>query len=404
MFDSCSHLFWWHPRAIWRARYERGTRRVLGAWALVSIASIVAGPFTADWNGIPIKIGPLTLNLSFYPPLTLCLLLVLWVGPFWGIVPAYLTSFVIAVQKGMPLMTSAVFSLATPITLLVLWNLMVMLEVTPSLKTWLDLARFAVVSLVATGASSIGALVWNYHNHLQFSNALAVWEGWVLGDFVQVVIIVGALLHCCHNPVQRWLASQVRVAPQESLNTRFFIAMFLLVFVVMITVGGTAASLFLSSLNATEARETIALSILHKTLSEAVFFVGFYAFVFMVSVIVFSSTLGSQVQRCLRDIAERKRIQEEREKLICRLQDALSKVRILSGLLPICANCKKVRDDKGYWNQIETYIRDHSEAQFSHGICPECMQKLYPEFCTPPDTDTGAGQRFRRCDDRNVCS
>ena len=59
------------------------------------------------------------------------------------------------------------------------------------------------------------------------------------------------------------------------------------------------------------------------------------------------------------------------------LQKALSEIKTLSGLLPICASCKKIRDDKGYWNQIELYIRDHSEAEFSHGICPPCAEKLY---------------------------
>ncbi len=81
------------------------------------------------------------------------------------------------------------------------------------------------------------------------------------------------------------------------------------------------------------------------------------------------------------DITERKMEEMERERLIQELRDALSQVRKLSGMLPICASCKKIRDDKGYWNQIEAYIRDHSEAEFSHGICPECMKKLYPEFC-----------------------
>jgi len=63
-----------------------------------------------------------------------------------------------------------------------------------------------------------------------------------------------------------------------------------------------------------------------------------------------------------------------------RLEAALSQIKTLSGLLPICAACKKIRDDQGYWNQIENYIRDHSEARFSHGICPECARKLYPEL------------------------
>ncbi len=81
-----------------------------------------------------------------------------------------------------------------------------------------------------------------------------------------------------------------------------------------------------------------------------------------------------------REMAERKRAEKEKESLIGELQDALSKVKLLSGFLPICASCKKIRDDKGYWRQIETYIRDHSEAEFSHSICPECAKKLYPEF------------------------
>lgn len=62
------------------------------------------------------------------------------------------------------------------------------------------------------------------------------------------------------------------------------------------------------------------------------------------------------------------------------LEDALSEVKLLSGFLPICASCKKIRDDKGYWNQIETYIQQHSEAEFSHSICPDCIKKLYPRF------------------------
>ncbi len=76
-----------------------------------------------------------------------------------------------------------------------------------------------------------------------------------------------------------------------------------------------------------------------------------------------------------RDITERKRSEEERERLIHELQVALEKVRTLRGLLPICAWCKKIRDDKGYWEQVETYIEHHSDALFTHGICPECLNK-----------------------------
>jgi hypothetical protein len=72
--------------------------------------------------------------------------------------------------------------------------------------------------------------------------------------------------------------------------------------------------------------------------------------------------------------------EEAKGKLVTDLQEALAQVKQLSGFLPICSSCKKIRDDKGYWTQIEAYIRDHSQAEFSHGICPECAKKLYPEL------------------------
>ncbi len=80
------------------------------------------------------------------------------------------------------------------------------------------------------------------------------------------------------------------------------------------------------------------------------------------------------------DISRRKRIEQEREKLILDHMDALSRIKTLSGMLPICSSCKRIRDDEGYWTQIETYINEHSEAEFSHGLCPECAQRIYPQF------------------------
>lgn len=90
-------------------------------------------------------------------------------------------------------------------------------------------------------------------------------------------------------------------------------------------------------------------------------------------------------QRCGRlwhhtDITERKRAEGEKAKLVADLTEALAQVKKLSGFLPICASCKKIRDDQGYWRQVEEYIREHSEAEFSHGICPECAKRLYPDF------------------------
>ena len=85
------------------------------------------------------------------------------------------------------------------------------------------------------------------------------------------------------------------------------------------------------------------------------------------------------------EIKERKHAQIEKDNLIVELKDALSEVKALSGLLPICASCKNIRDDSGYWNQIEEYIRERSEAEFSHSLCPKCAKKLYPEVFNEKD-------------------
>lgn len=81
-----------------------------------------------------------------------------------------------------------------------------------------------------------------------------------------------------------------------------------------------------------------------------------------------------------RDITRRVQLEKQRTTLIADLREAMASIKSLKGLLPICASCKKIRDDKGYWSQIEVYISEHSEAEFSHGICPDCARRIYPDL------------------------
>ncbi|MBU4011569.1 MAG: PAS domain-containing protein, partial [Proteobacteria bacterium] len=87
------------------------------------------------------------------------------------------------------------------------------------------------------------------------------------------------------------------------------------------------------------------------------------------------------------EITERKQVEEV-------LQKVLDDIKTLHGIIPICMNCKNIRDDRGCWNQLEIYVRDHTEAQFSHGLCPECTNKLYPDLDLdegePPENKGGA--------------
>jgi len=85
-------------------------------------------------------------------------------------------------------------------------------------------------------------------------------------------------------------------------------------------------------------------------------------------------------QRTLLELAERTLVQKEHDRTIGELRRALDGIKVLRGLIPICGSCKRIRDDDGYWNEIESYVRDHSEAEFSHGLCEQCAKRLYPEY------------------------
>lgn len=85
------------------------------------------------------------------------------------------------------------------------------------------------------------------------------------------------------------------------------------------------------------------------------------------------------LDRSIRYSMERRRAELVRDKLISDLRDAVTEIKTLNGLLPICSSCKRIRDDGGYWNQLETFIKEHSQAELSHSICPTCAKQLYPD-------------------------
>lgn len=103
---------------------------------------------------------------------------------------------------------------------------------------------------------------------------------------------------------------------------------------------------------------------------------------FEVSVFPLDGPHGAPAGRMLtvRDVSASHQAEKEREQLIVELRAALAKVKKLSGLLPICSHCKKIRDDQGYWHHVETYVSTHTDADFSHSLCPSCIRELYPQY------------------------
>jgi len=122
------------------------------------------------------------------------------------------------------------------------------------------------------------------------------------------------------------------------------------------------------------------------------FFPGIAIWTSHAMTIVFSTLVGTLAgylmlrnyrtlnQLAMQELAERTRLQAEHARSIKELRDALDSIKVLRGLIPICGSCKRIRDDEGYWSEIESYVRDHSEAEFNHSLCEECAKRLYPEF------------------------
>ena len=104
--------------------------------------------------------------------------------------------------------------------------------------------------------------------------------------------------------------------------------------------------------------------------------IGLAISVFMLSGMALVSPIFHSLNRADQQI---RAALKEKEAAVDNLSDALAKVKVLSGLIPICASCKRIRDDKGYWKQVERYIREHADVQFTHGLCPECSEKLIEE-------------------------
>jgi K+-sensing histidine kinase KdpD len=107
-------------------------------------------------------------------------------------------------------------------------------------------------------------------------------------------------------------------------------------------------------------------------------------------------TVQKRTESLLDEIEERKRVETQRERLIDELTVAMARLKVLKGLLPICGSCKKIRDDQGYWQNVEAYIAEHSEAEFTHGICPDCLSQAYrklDELHSPVSDDSPVERR-----------
>jgi diguanylate cyclase (GGDEF)-like protein len=211
---------WWHFSRLGDARRNPGMRRIAALGIVVLVVSMVTGILnvTWDWNGMPVRIGPLVIPVTIYPPFVLSLLAAIWLGPTWGLVPAYAANLAGALVAGLSPVTSLLFALAGALEILIFWGSMVTLNINPELRRRRDLARFFLVCLIAPITASLAVLIWNTAHGYDTRQGLAVWRGWVIGDFLQALLFVAPLLRFAGPRVRGWIDHQFATPPRYEVT------------------------------------------------------------------------------------------------------------------------------------------------------------------------------------------
>ena len=297
--DGYNGPSWWPLSEIAEARRNPGLRRVAFAWVLINIACVLTGVLNVrwGWNAIPVAIGPLRFDLTIWPPLVLSLLCAVWLGPLWGIVPAYLANFASSVSSGISWPVGALFSLAGAIEIAIFWGSMVTLNISPDLRRFRDFARFVAVALVAPTTSSLAVIIWNTANGLDFLAGQSTWRGWVLGDLVQTLLVAAPLLHWLGRPVRGLVDRQFPTSPRQSLTyTRAAILSFS-VFTLMGVLVFVGIGMLQSSLDIDPRTRTTRGELLAPRLFEVEFFLVLLVVASIVATGVFSTALARMGER-----------------------------------------------------------------------------------------------------------
>ncbi len=210
-------------RRLLRHGSARDRALVLGAWALSTLASIGLGLLTVTqfWSGLPLHLGgPVTVYVTVYPPLLICLGWALCFGWWWGAVPAYLATLTLALYAGMPPAWALLFAFSNPLGFALMtlgYRAMPMDRTLRGLTAWLF---YVQLSFVASVFSSAGALVWCYTNRIDTTGLLPIWQGWWLGGFLQKVLLLGPVLAAAGPALARWQAARAPLLSPAPANPR----------------------------------------------------------------------------------------------------------------------------------------------------------------------------------------
>ena len=290
---------WWPLAALGAARTSPGMRRVAAGWVVATLVCVVLAlaEAEANWSAMPVRIGPLALWLTVYPPLLIALLLAVWIGPMWGIVPAWLATFMSGLASGMPAHLAGMFAVATPVELLIVWGSMVVLDISPELRRPRDVGRYVGAAGLGAVASSLAVLIWVDTQRLDLVEAGRIWEGWVLGDLLQLVVIAPLALRFAGPPIRLWLDQQFPVPPRAGMRYTSSVALTTTVVAAMSLLVFQGANLVLDSLAASPALQTPEGAALMDRVRGLALFLGLLVVLAVVTTMVFAGVLARRGER-----------------------------------------------------------------------------------------------------------
>ncbi|UXY16674.1 response regulator [Chitiniphilus purpureus] len=193
---------------IHRTSPRRQRLAILSAW-LASLAACIGlglAAIAGQWSGLPLVFGGVTVFISVYPPLVICTLWALWFGYLWGAVPAYLATFTLSLYSGMPAGWAALFALSNPLGLAVFTAAYRALPARVDLRSADAALLFGMLAFFSAVFSASGSFIWTHHNALGLHQAFAIWQGWWLGNFLQMLLLVGPILLLAGPVFARWRA------------------------------------------------------------------------------------------------------------------------------------------------------------------------------------------------------
>lgn len=211
---------WWHLADLRLLPSRPRLWRISLLWLSGLVLSLATSLLNVEmgWNGIPISIFGIHLELTIYPPLIFSILAAIWLGPGWGLVPIYLSNLASALVSGMDWQLAMAFGLAGVVETGMLWGAMVIFQIDPDLKRWRDFAFFVAASLVSVASSSLAAITWNAAHGLESSKAHAIWRGWLIGDLVLIALVVLPLLRLAGPAVRPWIQRNFPTRPRHEFT------------------------------------------------------------------------------------------------------------------------------------------------------------------------------------------